>query len=187
MNLKSHIVLVVSAFILSACVSPPPTVNSLTGDLRNNFYLAQVNYEGDWDGSGYNEFFNVTRGAVSQQKVSSYVKRSLQQGLSDQTGRVGLYLDVSCRVVIPTGFSNVLLGIGGTYTPNQMACFAQGKTSSGKIVFGPGFINFTHEHKKVEEKLARRDKILKNMSDRFASIVRNSLLGYGGPMLMDVR
>jgi|GEM_PF-4883821 len=68
-----------------------------------------------------------------------------------------------------------------------MACFASGKTTSGKVVFGPGFVNFLHEHKKVATKLNRRDKILKNMSDKFASYVRNSLLGYGGPTLIDVR
>jgi hypothetical protein len=188
MQFRKTILLLTTLITLAGCVvAPPPSTAPMASDFRNNFRIAKINYLGDWDSTQGTKVTVATTGTVSQQKVAQFVTAALRENLSDQTGRVAIHLDISCRVVIPTGLANVFWGIGGTHTPNQMACFAAAKTASGKVVFGPGFVNFLHDHKKVATKLNRRDKILKNMSDKFASIVRNSLLGYGGPMMMDAR
>lgn len=184
---KSILVFTLLLTLAGCAITPPPSTPPLATDLRNNFRVTKVNYHGDWDATAGTKLTTATTGRVSQQQVSRFVKAAIFENLSDQTGRVAIHVDVSCRVVIPTGFANVFWGIGGTHTPNQMACFASAETASGKVVFGPGFANFRHEHKKVETKLPRREKILKNMSDEFADILRNSLLGYGGPMLIDAR
>lgn len=188
MNFHKTIFAITTLLVLTGCaITPPPSTPPLATDLRNNFRVTKVNYHGDWDTSGGTKLTMTTTGAVSQQKISRFIKAAVIENLSDQRGRVAIHVDVSCRVVIPTGFANVFWGIGGTHTPNQMACFASAQTASGKDVFGPGFVNFLHTHKKVASQLPRRDKILKNMSDEFARMLRNSLLGYGGPMLIDVR